>query len=101
MGVSMPKPRLTVLLSAALFGGFLALASGGASAAVVTFFGQDGGIGAADPRPSSDAAAASFDVAIGAIGTIRRIDFESSPVGFTNPFSPLAGVSVSFANADP
>jgi hypothetical protein len=50
-------------------------------AAPITFTGGDPGATSADPHPVTDATAAAFDLAAGALGTINLIDFESAPVG--------------------
>ena len=52
-----------------------------ASAAPITFIAMDPGVGPNGAHPLSDAAAASFAVAAGAIGTTQLITFESVALG--------------------
>jgi len=63
----------------------LALATSTAIASPIVFSGTDPGANDTDPRPNSNATAASFDAAASGLGTLNIITFESSPVGaFTN-----------------
>ena len=63
-----------------------------AFAAPIIFQGVDFGTGAANPHPNSDAAAASFKLAI---GTFSTTDFESAPVGDFSNLALGSGVAVS------
>lgn len=87
----------------------LAIAALGLTAAlsqagtITTFSGSDVGAGPTDPRPNSDAAAASFDAAASSLGSEQVITFESSPVGaFSNlqvaPGVSLTGISFNMQN---
>lgn len=76
--------------------------------AQVVFQGRDPGAGPASPRPNSNAAAAAFDAAAGALGTLNLIDFESAPLGNFSALSvapgvvaTLAGTTASATDADP
>jgi hypothetical protein len=72
----------------------LALLCSPASAAVVVFSGVDVGAGSANPRPNSDSAAASFDVAASALGSLSLIDFESAPLGSFSNLLVAPGVTI-------
>jgi hypothetical protein len=65
-----------------------------ANAAVVTFTGGDAGANSTDPRPTSNATAASFDAAAGALGTLSLINFESAPVGTYTSLPIAPGVTL-------
>src|SRR5262245_56311626 len=84
-----------VLLAAAL-----TFASAAAPAAVVTFSGEDLGVGPGDALPVSGAAAAGFNPAAGALGTLRRVNFEATSQVFANPLAAAPGVSISFTTID-
>jgi len=87
------------LLVIGLAGSVAALAAS-AQASVVTFAGFDPGAGAADARPNSDAAAASFAAALTASSVI---DFESSALGFFGnavPFPLVPGVTVTVGSTE-
>jgi hypothetical protein len=47
-----------------------------------------------DPRPNSDATAASFDAAAGGLGPVSLIDFESSTVGPFNNYVVAPGITI-------
>ena len=67
--------------------GFLLVgAAAFSSASFVVYSGNDVGASSTDPRPLSNAAAASFDAAALGLGSINLVDFESAPVG---PYSNL------------
>src|SRR5262245_25570422 len=85
----------TLLVAAAL-----TFASAAAPAAPVTFSGQDLNVGPGDALPASGAAATSFDTAAGALGTLRRVDFETTSQVFANPLAAAPGVSISFTTID-
>jgi hypothetical protein len=70
---------------------------GPAQAGIVTISGYDNGAGPTDPRPNSDAAAATFDAIIGVHNTIT---FEGLPLGFSTPVTVFPGVTVTLTNAD-
>lgn len=74
---------------------FLALASGAAQAAIITYTGEDAGAVAGGATPNSDAAAASFDAAAGALGALSLIDFESAPLGTFSALMIAPGVTLS------
>src|SRR4051794_15989976 len=63
-------------------------------AAIVTFSGIDPGVGPTDPRPLSNAAAASFDAAAGLLGPSTLINFESAPVGGFTSLLVAPGVTL-------
>ena len=73
---------------------FVALSSIAASANVVTFTGQDPNAGPGNPRPNSDAAAAGFDTAAAALGTVSTINFESAPLGAFSSLTIAPGVTL-------
>ena len=77
------------------FAGLLALAASGVQAAPVVFGAGDAGTSVGSATPNSDAAAAAFDAAAGALGTIQLIDFESAPVGTFSSLSIAPGVTAS------
>ncbi|MBI5445346.1 MAG: IPTL-CTERM sorting domain-containing protein [Deltaproteobacteria bacterium] len=56
------------------------LATSPAGAAITTYYGLDAGAGPASPLPSSNAQAAAFDFAAGALGSPNLITFEPLPV---------------------
>jgi len=56
------------------------LASSPAGAAITNYYGLDAGAGPASPRPNSNAQAAAFDTAAGALGSLSLITFEALPV---------------------
>jgi hypothetical protein len=81
----------TVLTAASIF----ALGVGSpARAAIVTFSGGDAGANSTDPRPISNATAASFDTAAGALGTENLITFESASVGSYTSLVIAPGVTL-------
>lgn len=47
-----------------------------------------------DPRPNSDAMAASFDAAAAGLGLVSIIDFESAPLGLFNNLVVAPGVTI-------
>ena len=71
----------------------VALCAAPLQGAVVTYIGFDVA-NSTDPRPSSDAAAASFDAAAAALGPVGLIDFESAPVGTFNNLVVAPGVTM-------
>lgn len=68
--------------------------SGQASAAIQVFSGGDAGANSTDPRPISNATAASFDAAAGALGHENLITFESAPVGTYSSLTVVPGVTL-------
>jgi hypothetical protein len=76
----------------------LALSCVCASASVVTFTGQDPNAGPGNPRPNSDAAAASFDAAAALLGTVSTITFESAPLGAFSSLTIAPGVTLTGAD---
>jgi hypothetical protein len=64
------------------------------NAGIITFTGSDTGAGSADPRPNSNAAAASFDTAAAALGTENLITFESAPLGAFTNLTVATGVTI-------
>ncbi|MCL4801776.1 MAG: PEP-CTERM sorting domain-containing protein [Burkholderiales bacterium] len=73
----------------------LVLGLGGAQAAPIVFEAGDPGIDVGDPTPLSNAAAASFDAAAGALGTVNVIDLESAPLGTFASLAIAPGVTAS------
>jgi hypothetical protein len=69
-----------------------------ASAAVVTFTGEDLNAGPGSAHPVSSAAAGSFTTAASAIGNVSTINFESSPVGSFNSLVVAPGVTLTGTN---
>jgi len=69
--------------------------TGRADAGITTFIGSDGGAGPGDPRPNSDAAAASFDAAASALGTEGLVNFESAPLGSFSSLTVAPGLTIS------
>ncbi|APW63003.1 PEP-CTERM sorting domain-containing protein [Paludisphaera borealis] len=63
-------------------------------AALVIFSGLDVGAKSTDPRPNSDAAAASFDSAAALLGSTTLVDFESAPLGSFTNLTIAPGVSM-------
>jgi hypothetical protein len=61
--------------------------------ALVVYSGSDVA-NSTDPRPNSDAAAASFDAAASGLGPLSLIDFESAPLGLFNNLAVAAGVTM-------
>jgi hypothetical protein len=73
-----------------------ALVVGTASAAITNYSGLDAGVGPGGAHPNSTAAAASFNTAASALGTVMTEDFESAAVGtFTNLALPQMTVTTS------
>lgn len=72
----------------------LVVSAGQARGALITYIGSDDGANSTDPRPNSDAAAASFDAAAAVLGTMNTITFESSPLGAFTNLSVAPGVSM-------
>ncbi|RLT20429.1 MAG: hypothetical protein DWI29_03865, partial [Planctomycetota bacterium] len=85
--------RLSALLCVVI--ATLIVQSGISHAGVITYSASDAGAGPADPRPNSNAMAASFDSNASALGSLSIITFESAPLdAFTNlTISP--GISIS------
>jgi hypothetical protein len=69
----------------------LALCATPLEGALVVYSGYDIA-NSTDPRPNSDATAAAFDLAAGALGPVALIDFESAPVGVFNNLAVAPGV---------
>ncbi|MDR3618836.1 MAG: PEP-CTERM sorting domain-containing protein [Paludisphaera borealis] len=63
-------------------------------AALVFFSGLDVGAKSTDPRPNSDAAAASFNSAAALLGSTTLVDFESAPLGSFTNLTIAPGVSM-------
>ncbi len=63
-------------------------------AALVVFAGNDAGANSTDPRPNSNAAAASFDVAAAGLGSVGLITFESAPLGAFSSLVVAPGVTL-------
>ena len=70
------------------------------NAAIVTFAGADPGVGPGGPRPNSNTAAASFDLAAGSLNTLNVIDFESDAAGDFNVRLLASGVTVTLSGSD-
>ncbi len=68
-------------------------------ASLVTFIGSDVGAGELDARPNSDAAAAAFDLAAAAIGTVTTVDFEAESVGAFSSLTIAPGVTMTSVTA--
>jgi hypothetical protein len=66
-----------------------------ANANPIVFSGGDGGANSTDPRPNSNATAASFDAAAGALGITSLINFESAPIGTFHSLVVAPGVTLS------
>lgn len=71
----------------------LALCAAPLEAAVVVYSGFDIA-NSTNPRPNSDAMAASFDAAAAGLGPVTIIDFESAPVGTFNNLVAALGVTM-------
>jgi hypothetical protein len=69
-----------------------------ANANPITFSGGDAGANSTDPRPNSNATAASFDAAAGALGATSLINFESAPLGAFSSLAIAPGVTLSGAD---
>lgn len=69
-----------------------------AGAAITTYYAVDGGANPGAPLPNSNAAAASFDTAAGALGTVNKIDFESAPEGGFSSMGVAPGVNCTLSN---
>jgi hypothetical protein len=78
-------------LMAAVSFGFLACQTYGG---VVTYVATDLGAGPNDPRPNSNAMAATFDAAAASIGSVSTINFESAPLGSFTALTVAPGVSI-------
>jgi hypothetical protein len=76
----------------------VALVTSTANAAPILFIGSDNGANSSDPRPNSNAAAASFDAAAAVLGSVQIATFESSPLGGFTSLSIAPGVSLTGAN---
>jgi hypothetical protein len=78
----------------------LALVAGTAGAAITTYSGLDAGVGPGGAHPNSTAAAATFNTAASALGTVTTEDFESAALGaFTNLALPNMTVTTSNVTA--
>lgn len=67
-------------------------------AAAITYVASDPGTTNGSATPNSDAAAALFDAAAGALGTVNLIDFENAALG---SFSSLEITSITFDTRNP
>lgn len=76
---------------------FAALASAPARAAIQTFVANDPGASLTTPRPNSNAAAASFDAALGAPNLFGTVTWEGLPDGYQPTYTPNPGVTVSLS----
>jgi len=74
--------------------GLVYATAGTTRASIVTFIGSDNGANSTDPRPNSDAAAAAFDAAAGALGSAGLITFESAPLGTYSSLMVAPGVTL-------
>jgi hypothetical protein len=73
-----------------------------ANADPITFSGGDAGANSTDPRPNSNATAATFDAAAGALGATSLINFESAPLGSLHNNVVIApGVTLSGTGSAP
>ncbi len=70
------------------------VAPSSAYAAPIVFTGTDVGANSGDPRPNSDAAAASFAVAAALIGSSTLLTFETAPLGSFSHVVIAAGVTM-------
>jgi hypothetical protein len=86
----MKFPLVTALTAASIVAGI----GSPARAAIVTFSGGDAGANSIDPRPVSDATAASFDTAAAVLGAENLITFESAPVGTYTSLAVAPGVNL-------
>lgn len=69
------------------------------SAQALTFYsGLDAGVGPGDPRPTSDAAANSFDATAASLGTLNTITFENLPVTANPNLSIAPGITATWFN---
>jgi len=68
--------------------------------AITIFPAGDEGVGPGDLRPNSDAVAAAFDAAAGALGTVRVVDLENLPTGAFSSIQLAPGVTATLTNAD-
>jgi hypothetical protein len=66
-----------------------------ANANPIVFSGGDAGANSTDPRPNSNATAATFDTAASALGPTSLINFESAPVGAFHSLVVAPGVTLS------
>ena len=78
----------------------LGLCAGGrAEASIVTYVGNDNGANPGDPRPNSNAAAASFNTAASAVGSLSStITFETATLGTFTTLNAGQGVTVNSVN---
>jgi hypothetical protein len=74
------------------FAAATALLSGAAQAAIIVYTGSDDGAAVGGPFPNSAAAETAF---LGAAGTVSQLTFESQADGYSTPFNPASGVTVS------
>jgi hypothetical protein len=78
------------------------LASSPAGAAITIYYGIDAGAGPASPLPNSNAQAAAFDTAAGALGSLNLITFEPLPINvpvYSTSLSLGGGVTALLAGA--
>jgi hypothetical protein len=78
------------------------LAASPAGAAITNYYGLDVGAGRVSPLPNSNAQAAAFDTAAGALGSVNLITFESLPVNvpaYTTTLSLDGGVTATLSGA--
>ncbi len=90
----LPLVGFSVALLASLLGAQVAPAT-------VIFAAGDVGVGPTDPRPNSDAEAASFDAAASALGSLNLVTLEDQPLGYFSSATLAPGVTATFINADP
>jgi hypothetical protein len=81
-------------LAIPLFFAIAGLMTNVANANPITFSGGDAGANSTDPRPNSNATAATFDAAAGALGATSLINFESAPLGTYNSLVIAPGVTL-------
>jgi CubicO group peptidase (beta-lactamase class C family) len=82
------------VLPGVLFLAILGGTVGSSEAGFILYTGTDLGAGPTDPRPSSDAAAASFAAAAAAIGPPSMLNFEAAPLGGFSSLAAAPGVTV-------
>jgi hypothetical protein len=93
------KYRIVMSSIVAVFA-MLFLVTGTGHATLTTYYGIDAGVAAGGARPTSDATAATFDAAAGALNPINIIDFESAPHGYFTSLTVAPGVDATLAGND-
>lgn len=76
------------------------LALGQPGLAITIFPGGDEGVGPGDLRPNSESAAAAFDAAASALGTVHVVDLENLSAGAFSSIQLAPGVTATLTNAD-